>query len=218
MRDYLNLLSLLILVSSFVLVTNKRINSYIKTFRTQSFLLAVVAGLLGFENLLTRGSFAILIVCLVTIVVKVIYIPHLLKTTVKKVEYQVEKDFFLNIPLSVLICCGLVMLAYFVVSTIDVTIEESIRIYLVNSIAVVLVGFFFMISRKRAIGQIIGFLVLENGLFTTALLAAHGMPMIVELGIFFDLLVAVLIMGIMVFRINENFDSIDIDKLKNLRG
>ena len=75
-----------------------------------------------------------------------------------------------------------------------------------------------MISRKKAIGQIIGFLVIENGLFTAAVLSTEGMPMIVELGIFFDLLTAVLIMGILVFRINENFETIDLDKLKNLRG
>jgi hydrogenase-4 component E len=218
MRDYLNLLSILILVSSFVLVANKRINSYIKTFRTQSLLLAAVAALLGISNLVNHGSFEILIVCVITIAVKVIYIPHLLKTTVKKVEYQVEKDFFLNIPISVLICCGLVMLAYFVVSTIDVVMSSGMEVYLVNSISVVLIGLFFMISRKRAVGQIIGFLVIENGLFTSAIFSTQGMPMIVELGIFFDLLVAVLIMGILVFRINENFDSIDIDKLKNLRG
>ena len=75
-----------------------------------------------------------------------------------------------------------------------------------------------MISRKKAIGQIIGFLVIENGIFTAAILSTHGMPMIVELGIFFDLFTAVMIMGLMVFRISENFDSIDINKLRNLRG
>ena len=119
MENYLNLLSILILVSAFVLVANKRIDSYINTFRIQSLLLAVIAGLLGVHNLLVEGSFDILIVCLITIAVKVIYIPHLLKNTVKKVEYIVEKDFFLNIPISVLICCGLVVLTYFAVSTIQ---------------------------------------------------------------------------------------------------
>ena len=75
-----------------------------------------------------------------------------------------------------------------------------------------------MISRKKAIGQIIGFLVIENGLFITALFATQGMPFIIDMGIFVDLLSGVMIMGIMVFRINEKFDSISIDKLNNLRG
>jgi hydrogenase-4 component E len=81
-----------------------------------------------------------------------------------------------------------------------------------------MVGLFFMINRKKAVGQIIGFLVIENGLFTSAMLFAHGMPMIVDMGILVDLLTAVMIMGVLVFRINENFDTTDINKLRNLRG
>jgi hydrogenase-4 component E len=75
-----------------------------------------------------------------------------------------------------------------------------------------------MITRKKAIGQIVGFLVIENGMFLAAMLTTEGMPMIVELGLFFDLLTAFIIMGIFVFKINSTFDSIDINKLKNLKG
>lgn len=218
MEKTIDLLSIAILLSAFMLISNKRINSYIKTFRIQGIILAIMAGILGIQNLIRYHNFEILIVCLITVAVKVIYIPYLLKTTVKKVEYKVEKDFFLNIPISILISCGLVVLSYTVVGKINDIADETLRVYLANSIAVVLIGLFFMISRKKAIGQIIGFLVIENGLFTAAILSTHGMPMIVELGIFFDLLTAVLIMGILVFRINEKFDSIDIDNLKNLKG
>ena len=89
---------------------------------------------------------------------------------------------------------------------------------MVNSISLILIGLFFMISRKKAIGQIIGFLEIENGLFITAMFSTQGMPFIVDMGIFIDLLTAVLIMGIMVFRINEKFESINIEKLNNLKG
>lgn len=75
-----------------------------------------------------------------------------------------------------------------------------------------------MISRKDAIGQIIGFLVIENGLFSTALFTTHGMPLIIDLGIFIDLLTAIIIMSMIVFRINTSFQSTDTDKLHNLRG
>jgi len=88
----------------------------------------------------------------------------------------------------------------------------------VNSVSLILIGLFFMISRKKAIGQIVGFLVIENGIFVTAMFATQGMPFIVDMGMFVDLLSAVMILGIMVFKINEKFDSIDINKLKNLRG
>jgi hydrogenase-4 component E len=217
-ENYLQFLSIAILLSGFILVANKRVDSYIKTFRLQSVLLALVAGLIGVGNIAREGNWEIMIVCLITLAIKVYYIPHLLKKTVQKVQYKVEKDFFLNIPISVLICCALVIIIYFVVPHIDDLRNANLQVYLANAMALVLIGLFFMISRKKAIGQIIGFLVIENGLFTAAILSTEGMPMIVELGIFFDLLTAVLIMGILVFRINENFESIDLDKLRNLRG
>lgn len=218
MDNYLHFLSIAILVSGFILVAGKRVNSYIKTFRLQSILLAMVCILIGSHNILLHGDWEIMAVGLITVAIKVLYIPHLLKKTILKIEYKVEKDFFLNIPTSILICCGLVILAYFTVNHIEDFQNGYLKIHIANAIAVVLIGLFFMISRKKAIGQIIGFLVIENGLFTAAVLSTEGMPMIVELGIFFDLLTAVLIMGILVFRINENFETIDLNKLKNLRG
>jgi hydrogenase-4 component E len=218
MGIYLNLLSALILISAFILVSNKRVRSYIKTFRFQSGLLALLAIIMGINQIRTEGSWDIFIIGLLTIAVKYFYIPNLLTTAVKRLEYPVEKDFFLNIPVAILICCGLVVLTHFVISRVDALVDPEIKGHLVNSVTVVLIGLFFMITRKRAIGQIIGLLVLENGLFTAAILSTRGMPMIVELGIFFDLLAAVLIMGILVFRINATFETIDIDKLKNLKG
>ena len=218
MGVYLNFISSLILISAFVLVANKRVNAYVRTFRLQSMLLSICAGMFGINNFLRGEGFELLIVCLLTIAIKVVFIPTLLKSTIEKVEYKVEKDFFLNIPVSILICCGLFLLTYFTVSGIEGLDKTDIKMYLVNSITVILIGLFFMISRKKAIGQIVGILIIENGLFTAAILSTRGIPMIIELGIFFDVLTAVLIMGILVFRINENFDSIDINKLKKLRG
>lgn len=218
MQTYLHFLSILILISAFVLVSNKRVNAYVLTFRLQSLLLAICAGILGFNSLLHGGNYELLIVCIVTIAIKVVFIPILLQSTIRKVEYKVEKDFFLNIPISILICCGIFLLTYFAVSGIEGLDNADTKVYLVNSISVILIGLFFMINRKKAIGQIVGLLVIENGLFTAAIMSTRGIPMIIELGIFFDVLTAVLIMGILVFRINETFESIDINKLKKLRG
>jgi hydrogenase-4 component E len=130
----------------------------------------------------------------------------------------VEKDFIMNIPILVIICCGIVVFSYFSLSTIEGINEGTLNLQLVNTISVILIGLFFMISRKKAIGQIIGFLVIENGLFTTAMFATEGMPFVVDMGIFVDLLSAVMILGIMVYRINEKFESIDIGKLNRLKG
>jgi len=217
METCLDFLSLLILVSSFVLVSSKRISSYITAFKMQSLVLAVAAGLLGIHNLFVEGLPDVLILCVFIVILKVVYIPRLLRTTYQKVEYRVEKDFFLNIPISILICAGLVLLTYFCLYNLEGILSGHLRFYFMNSLSVVLIGLFFMITRKKAIGQIVGFLVLENGMFTMALLS-YGMPFIIDLGILVDLLTAVMIMGMLVFRINETFESIDINRLRKLRG
>jgi hydrogenase-4 component E len=85
------------------------------------------------------------------------------------------------------------------------------------SLAITLLGFFVMISRKKAITQILGLLAMEDGLFFAALSTSYGMPLVVELGVFFDILVSVIIMGIYVYRIKETFDTIDTDILRELK-
>lgn len=218
MDSYLDILSVLILFSAFILVSHKRIKSYIKTFRIQSAFIAATAGVMGGKSLFEEGSFDILIVCIIIILLKVIYIPRLLHKTYGNVEYKVEKDFFLNIPLLILICCGLVVFAYYSLSDISSLSSDHINLQVVNSFSVILIGFFFMISRKKALGQMIGFLVIENGIFVTAMFSTHGMPFIVDIGIFIDMITAILIMGIMVIQINERFESINLNQLKNLKG
>jgi len=218
MDTYLDILSVLILLSSIVLVSHKRINSYIKTFRIQSSLIALAWGIMGWKSLMVEGSFDILVVCVIIVLLKVIFIPRLLHRTYGSVEYKVEKDFFLNIPLLIIICCGLVVFVYFSVSNISGLNEDHINLQVVNSFSVILIGLFFMISRKWALGQMIGFLVIENGIFVTAMFSTHGMPFIVDIGIFIDMITAILIMGIMVMQINKKFESININKLKNLKG
>jgi len=218
MVAFLDSLSVLILASAIALTAAKRINSYIRVFCLQSFLLFLATFSIGINSLFADGHFDILLLSIVIFMLIVIYIPNLLKNIYAKTAYKVEKDFFINIPSSIIICIFIIILTYFSLNSLEGLIDGHTRFYLVNSISVVLIGMFFMIARKKAIGQIVGFLVLENGMFTTAILSAHGMPVIVDLGILIDLLTAVMIMGVLVFRINERFDSIDINRLRNLRG
>lgn len=212
------ILSSLILLSCFVLVANKRPPSYIKTFRIQSSLIAMAAGLEGIHTLMATGRIDVLVVCALILILKVIVIPNMLRKTLKQVDYKVEKDFLFNIPMLVIMCSALVVFTYFTFYELIGDSGINGGVFIVNSISVVFIGFFFMITRRKAIGQIIGFLVIENGLFVTAMYSTHGMPLVVDLGIFIDLLTAMLVMGVMVFRINEKFESTDTGELKNLRG
>jgi hydrogenase-4 component E len=87
------------------------------------------------------------------------------------------------------------------------------------AIAIVLIGFFLLINRRRAITQVLALLCLENGLFLSAIsLTAEGMPLVVELGVFFDLFIAVMVLGILVYRIRATFASTDVERLNRLRG
>jgi len=218
-NNALNLLSILILISSFNLIANKRQKAYISTFRMQSVLLALVSLLVSVRSMvLTKKFDAVIIIFVLIVVFKVIIIPFVMKRTSEKVEYSVERDFFISIPISMIICCGLVLLSWYVIFNIEGITDTNAKKYLIYSLSIIMIGLFFMISRKKAIGQIVGFLVIENGMFMAAMLTTEGMPMIVELGLFFDLLTAFLIMGIFVFKINNTFESIDINKLKNLKG
>jgi len=218
MEKYLNVLSVLILISSFVLMANKRIKSYINTFRLQAILIALAAGIMGLESYAVDKRLDIFVVCALIVGLKVIYIPNLLHKTYSNIEYKIEKDFYFNIPLLIFVCSALVMFCYYCISGISGINRGQINVQIVNSISTVLIGLFFMISRKKAIGMIVGFLVIENGLFVTTLFVTHGMPFIVDIGIFIDLITAIMIMGIMVFKINDKFDSIDINNLRNLKG
>lgn len=218
MSDFIDALSILILLTSLVLIANKRANSYIRTFRVQSALIALATAVLGIKSIVEDGRVDVIIVCMIIIVLKVIFIPNYLGKTRANVLYTVERDYRFNIPVSIIICCGFVVFSYFSVSAIDGLNTGEMMIHLVNAVSVILIGLFFMISRKNAIGQIIGFLIIENGLFVTALFATEGMPLVVDIGIFVDLLTAVMVLGIMVFRISEKFDSIYINKLNSLKG
>jgi hydrogenase-4 component E len=81
-----------------------------------------------------------------------------------------------------------------------------------------LIGLFLMIGRRKALSQVIGLITMENGVYLAALVATYGLPLAVELGIFFDLLIGTLLMGVFVSRISDSFESIDIDRLRSLRG
>lgn len=218
MEKYLDILSILILISSFALMGNKRIKSYINTFRLQAVLIAMAAGIMGVQSYAVEKRIDIIIVCILIIVLKVYYIPKMLHKTYADIEYKVRKDFFFNIPILIFACFALVVFSYYCISDIQGIDKGQLNIQIVNSVSVVMIGMLFMISRKKAIGMIVGFLVIENGLFVTTLFATKGMPFIVDMGIFIDMITGIMIMGIMVFRINDKFDSIDINDMKSLKG
>ena len=205
-----------ILVTAFLIVSSRSLVFYIRLFALQSFFLGVVALLV----VLGYGETHILIAAVLTIAIKAIAIPVVLTRVIDRIHVQKEIRFSISITASLLLCGGIVILADSVAQSIlrsPNADSSAVSRVLSVSIAMMLIGLFIMMTRRKALTQIVGLLTMENGVFLSGLSITYGMPLIVEIGIFFDILVAVLILGVFVFRINKTFESISIDSLRSLR-
>ncbi|VVB87117.1 Uncharacterised protein [uncultured archaeon] len=209
----MQLLIALILVSTFMILGSTRLYSCVRAFGIQSFLLAGVAGIVAYST----GKSDIYIVAILTLVIKAAVIPYIFIYIIREIKVKREIALYVNISPSLIIGGVLVVISYYLVRSINIRTELS-SFALSASISLVSIGLFIMISRKKAIMQMLGILLMENGLFLGAISLTYGMPLLVELGIFFDVLIGVLIMGILIFRINRTFESIDTDMLKTLIG
>ena len=204
-----DLCAALLLVTCFAIVAQRRLSACVDVFALQSVFLAGTAALVAFLT----GIHHIYIAAALTVAIKVIVIPRILKKVIERLNVTRELVMNVNIPAGLLICGALVILAFFITQRIIPLGFLLTR----DALAIVMIGFFTMIARKKAVTQVIGFLVMENGLFLGATVAAHGMPLIVELGVFFDVLVATLIIGIYTHRLQDAFDSVDTSKLTVLK-
>lgn len=208
-----DLCSALLLMTCFAIVAQRRLAACVDLFCLQSAFLALTATLVAFLT----GIHHIYIAAALTVIIKVIIIPRVLKKVIERLNVQRELDMHINIPTSLLICGALVMLAFFITQPIIPLGFLLTRDSLAIALAIILIGFFTMIARKKAVTQVVGFLVMENGLFLGATAAAYGMPLLVELGVLFDVLVGGLIIGIYSHRLKDAFDSVDTSKLTSLK-
>ena len=209
----IDLCSALLLLTCFAIVAQRRLSACVDLFALQSVFLAVTAMLVA----LFTGIHHTYVAAALTGVIKVFVIPRVLKRIIERLNVTRELVMNINVPAGLLICGGLVILAFFITQPIIPLGFLLTRDSLAIALAIVLIGFFTMIARKKAVTQVIGFLVMENGLFLGATAAAYGMPLIVELGVLFDVLVGALIIGIYTHRIQDAFDSVDTSKLSVLK-
>lgn len=209
----IDVLAVLMLMSTIMLIGTSRVKTCVWACAFRSFLLTLTSGLIAYFS----GIHHIYITTGVSLVLKVVLVPGFLFYIIDKVNIKKEVESYISYTLSLLISCGLVLIAYY--STLSIVQFENtfMRHCLPVSLAITLVGFFAMITRKKALTQILGLVTMEDGLFFAALSTSYGMPLIVELGVFFDILVSVIIMGIYVYRIKESFDTTDTDFLRELR-
>ncbi len=213
----ITLMAAMVLVLQIAMVGQRWLVMNIRLFGAQSFLLGAIAGAIAWYN----HSPHIYVAAVITVLVKAIVVPLALEHLVDRIEIQHEISPVINVPISIVISGGLTLVAYMVGESFyhpEAAAASLGHNTLAVAISVFLIGFFMMINRRKALTQVLALLTLENGVFLAAICLTYGMPLIVELGVFFDVLVAVLVLGILVYRIRESFESMDVSKMRRLRG
>jgi hydrogenase-4 component E len=209
----INLFAAILLLLAFAMLAQRRVVSLIDLFAAQGFVLALSTGVVAY----TTSQPHLYQSAVLTLLLKVFVLPWLLYRLVRRLDVHWEFEGLINIPTTMLIGIVLVVLSFNLALPISELASTVTRSTLGIAIACVMLAFLMMITRRKAIPQVIGFLAMENGLLFAATSATYGMPMVVELGIALDVLVGMLILGVFFFQIREQFDSLDLKHLENLR-
>ena len=202
-----------LLLISFAMLSQRRTRRLIALFAWQGATLFASTSLVAY----TAGLRHLWYSAALTLFLKVLVLPWILLRLVERLEAQWDAEPLLNIPTTMLLGVGLVIFAFGLAQPISALATTITRHTLGIALAVIFLAFLMMISRRKAVTQVIGFLAMENGLFFAATSATYGMPMVVELGIALDVLVGVLILGIFFFQIREQFESLDLHHLETLK-
>jgi hydrogenase-4 component E len=202
------------LVTAYLMVGQKSLFTTIRLYGAQSLMLAIVAVAMAISDARPH----LFVMAVLTASLKGFLIPWFLMRVVDRIGIHREIEPFLNVPASLLACLGLTVVGYrvstgFPEGTIGVTHHV-----LGVGLSTMMIGLFLMVTRKKAITQILALLTVENAIFLVALGITSGMPLVVELGISFDVILAVLILGVLVHRIVDRFESMDVSRLSKLKG
>lgn len=209
----INLLAAVLLLLSFAMLSQRRIVSLIDLFAMQGFILFASTLLVAWATKQNHLYFS----AAITLALKVLLIPWALHRLIRRLSVRWDVETLINIPVTMLVGIALVILAFNLslpISQLGATITRST---LGIALAAMLLSFLMMITRSKAVPQVIGFLAMENALFFAATSATYGMPLVIELGIALDVLVGMIILGVFFFQIRERFDSLDIRHMEKLR-
>jgi hydrogenase-4 component E len=209
----IDFISVGILLTAVTLNAFKSIESYVKSYTINSWLLSsliAVVAVLG-------GETHLYVAAVLTLATKGVLIPLFLRKIVRRMRVSHEVQPYISNTLSL---AGSAIL----VAVVFASLKEGIFVtgfsknVLQISIAVILISLFIMITRRKALTQVIGLLFMENGLFLAGFSLTFGMPTMIELGMLFDMLMGVIILGIFAVQIKRAFATTDLDKLTELKG
>lgn len=209
----INFLAALLLLIAFAMLSQRRILSLIYLFAWQGFVLALSTTVVAYST----GQHHLYYSAFLTLVLKAFLLPWILHRLIIRLNIKWDVETMINVPTTMLAGIALVIFAFNLAAPISQLADTITRSTLGIAMASVLLSFLMMITRHKAVAQVVGFLAMENGLFFAATSATYGMPMVVELGIALDVLVGTFIFGIFFFQIRETFDSLDIKNLEKLK-
>jgi len=206
----LQTLAILLLFSAFLLTRVNRLTSAVHILLVQSAMVAAVCAIEG------TGSMHMLVAAILTVVIKAGLIPYALLRVVRQLRHEREVNPIIGPNASSVAAAAIIVMIYAIV---DRTLPSVVSWDAVAaSLALVFIGLMLIITRRQAILQIVGLITMENGLYLLGLSTTHGLPLIIELGIFFDVLVAVSVLVILTYRLKKSFQSTDTSILKKLKG
>lgn len=213
---YLQLLYLLcggLLLSSVLMLWRRQLSAIIGLLTVQGVLLAGLPALLGMRD----GGAELYAVALGVLLLKAGLLPAVLRRVLANSGAAREARPLVNVPASLLAAALLTLLAY-AVSRPLVELDPTPTTQAVPvGMVMVLLGFFMLVTRRRALSQVAGFLLLDNGIAATAFLVTAGVPLVVELAVSMDLLLVVLVLQVLTARLQTTFGDTDIDELRELR-
>jgi hydrogenase-4 component E len=209
----INLLASMLLLIAFAMLSQRRILSLINLFALQGLVLSLSTFVVAYST----DQYHLYYSAGLTLLLKVLVLPWLLHRLIRKLNVKWDVETLINIPTTMLVGIGLVIFAFNLAAPISQLSESITRGLIGIALASVLLSLLMMLTRRKAVPQVVGFLAMENGLFFAATSATHGMPLVVELGIALDVLVATFIFGIFFFQIRETFDSLDISHMEKLK-
>jgi hydrogenase-4 component E len=209
----INLCAALLLLLSFAMLSQRRVLTLVSLYAMQGATLVVSICVVEWST----GQYHLFFSAALTLVLKVIALPLIMQRLIKRLGAYWESETLFNAPVTMLAGLLLVIFCFSLAAPISQLAHTVTRSTLGIALAVVMLSFLMMITRRKAISQVIGFLAMENGLFFAATSTTYGMPMVVELGVALDVLVGVLILGIFFFQIREQFDSLDLHHMESLK-
>ena len=212
-NQLINLCAALMLLLGFAMLAQRRILSLINLFMLQGMALFASTLIVAYTTKQPHLYWS----AGLTLMLKVLALPYILHRLIRKLSVKWDVETLINIPTTMLVGIVLVVVAFNVAQPISQIAGTVMRGTIGIALACVLLSFLMMITRSKAVPQVIAFLAMENGLFFAATSATYGMPMVVEFGVALDVMVGMVIFGVFFFQIREQFDSLDIRQMERIK-